>query len=126
MTQQQRACQLGVGGPLPPTMDVVGCGCEPLPLPLPLPLSLANTGALELTATVPLPAQAAPALAAPRYDPTSPTLPPLPPSWECNRTPGGELYFIDHNSRTTSWLDPRLRTLMLTHTHTHTHTHTPR
>lgn len=130
---QQRACQLGVGapgaGPLPPTsvagsgMDVgvgVGGGCDALPLPL----SLANSAALELMSTVPIAAQAGLGGALPvqvalplaaataRYDPTSPSLPPLPPGWELSRTPNGELYFIDHNSRTTSWLDPRIRMLI--------------
>ena len=44
---------------------------------------------------------------------TSPTTPgsdaiPLPQGWEERQTPDGRPYFVDHNSRTTTWLDPRL------------------
>ena len=34
---------------------------------------------------------------------------PLPDGWEQAVTPEGELYFIDHHTRKTSWFDPRLR-----------------
>ncbi|XP_064864417.1 membrane-associated guanylate kinase, WW and PDZ domain-containing protein 2-like isoform X3 [Oncorhynchus nerka] len=33
---------------------------------------------------------------------------PLPGNWEMAYTEKGEVYFIDHNTKTTSWLDPRL------------------
>ncbi|XP_072327478.1 membrane-associated guanylate kinase, WW and PDZ domain-containing protein 2a isoform X16 [Scyliorhinus torazame] len=33
---------------------------------------------------------------------------PLPENWEMAYTEKGEVYFIDHNTKTTSWLDPRL------------------
>ncbi|XP_059047690.1 membrane-associated guanylate kinase, WW and PDZ domain-containing protein 2-like [Achroia grisella] len=33
---------------------------------------------------------------------------PLPPMWEKAFTPSGETYFIDHNTGTSHWLDPRL------------------
>ncbi|XDV46068.1 hypothetical protein PO909_014030 [Leuciscus waleckii] len=33
---------------------------------------------------------------------------PLPKSWEMAYTETGMVYFIDHNSKTTTWLDPRL------------------
>ena len=33
---------------------------------------------------------------------------PLPPNWEKAYTDKGEPYFIDHNSGTSHWLDPRL------------------
>ncbi|XP_069484136.1 membrane-associated guanylate kinase, WW and PDZ domain-containing protein 2 isoform X7 [Ambystoma mexicanum] len=32
----------------------------------------------------------------------------LPDNWEMAYTEKGEIYFIDHNTKTTSWLDPRL------------------
>nr|XP_027810337.1 membrane-associated guanylate kinase, WW and PDZ domain-containing protein 1 isoform X8 [Marmota flaviventris] len=32
---------------------------------------------------------------------------PLPQNWEMAYTENGEVYFIDHNTKTTSWLDPR-------------------
>ncbi|XP_028848496.1 membrane-associated guanylate kinase, WW and PDZ domain-containing protein 1-like isoform X5 [Denticeps clupeoides] len=33
---------------------------------------------------------------------------PLPDNWEMAYTENGEVYFIDHNTKTTSWMDPRL------------------
>ncbi|CDH57142.1 e3 ubiquitin-protein ligase pub1 [Lichtheimia corymbifera JMRC:FSU:9682] len=32
---------------------------------------------------------------------------PLPPGWEMRSTPEGRPYFVDHNTRTTTWVDPR-------------------
>ncbi|KAI4881713.1 hypothetical protein NFI96_007391, partial [Prochilodus magdalenae] len=32
---------------------------------------------------------------------------PLPENWEMAYTEDGEVYFIDHNTKTTSWIDPR-------------------
>uniref|UniRef100_A0A673KL32 Membrane-associated guanylate kinase, WW and PDZ domain-containing protein 1 n=1 Tax=Sinocyclocheilus rhinocerous TaxID=307959 RepID=A0A673KL32_9TELE len=32
---------------------------------------------------------------------------PLPENWEMAYTESGEVYFIDHNTKTTSWIDPR-------------------
>ena len=45
--------------------------------------------------------------------PTSPTTTPsdavpLPQGWEERQTADGRPYFVDHNSRTTTWLDPRI------------------
>ena len=31
----------------------------------------------------------------------------LPAGWEVKKTPKGRLYFIDHNTSTTTWKDPR-------------------
>lgn len=31
----------------------------------------------------------------------------LPPGWEQRSTPEGRSYFVDHNTRTTTWVDPR-------------------
>ncbi|XP_062451114.1 membrane-associated guanylate kinase, WW and PDZ domain-containing protein 3 isoform X2 [Rhea pennata] len=36
------------------------------------------------------------------------TLEPLPKNWEMAYTGTGMIYFIDHNTKTTTWLDPRL------------------
>nr|XP_039270822.1 transcriptional coactivator YAP1-like [Styela clava] len=38
---------------------------------------------------------------------------PLPSGWEQATTPQGEIYFINHETRTTSWLDPRLQGMNL-------------
>lgn len=34
---------------------------------------------------------------------------PLPEGWEQAITAAGEIYFINHNTRSTSWFDPRIR-----------------
>ena len=48
-------------------------------------------------------------LATPASPPTTASDPiPLPHGWEERQTPDGRPYFVDHNSRTTTWLDPRL------------------
>lgn len=36
------------------------------------------------------------------------SLGPLPAGWEMARNENGVLYFIDHNTQTTSWFDPRI------------------
>ncbi|CAK1595394.1 unnamed protein product [Parnassius mnemosyne] len=43
-----------------------------------------------------------------REDEDDYNLGPLPPMWEKAFTPSGERYFIDHNTGTSHWLDPRL------------------
>lgn len=37
------------------------------------------------------------------------SLGPLPDGWEQAITSAGEIYFINHNTRSTSWFDPRIR-----------------
>ncbi|KAI8122502.1 WW and PDZ domain-containing protein 1, Membrane-associated guanylate kinase, partial [Lucilia cuprina] len=44
----------------------------------------------------------------PEHDDPGDGLGPLPPKWETAYTERGELYFIDHNTGTSHWLDPRL------------------
>ncbi|KDR82841.1 hypothetical protein GALMADRAFT_238445 [Galerina marginata CBS 339.88] len=39
---------------------------------------------------------------------TNPNLGPLPSGWEMRLTSTGRVYFVDHNTRTTAWDDPRL------------------
>ncbi|XP_051525786.1 membrane-associated guanylate kinase, WW and PDZ domain-containing protein 1-like [Myxocyprinus asiaticus] len=54
---------------------------------------------------------AAPPTATSKHPPTLPPdkdpLGPLPDNWEMAFTENGEIYFIDHNTKTTSWMDPR-------------------
>lgn len=38
---------------------------------------------------------------------TTPGTGELPPGWEQRWTPEGRSYFVDHNTRTTTWVDPR-------------------
>ncbi|XP_044026418.1 membrane-associated guanylate kinase, WW and PDZ domain-containing protein 1b isoform X6 [Siniperca chuatsi] len=41
------------------------------------------------------------------HPPPEDLLGPLPDNWEMAYTENGEVYFIDHNTKTTSWIDPR-------------------
>uniref|UniRef100_A0AAR2K3M9 Membrane-associated guanylate kinase, WW and PDZ domain-containing protein 1 n=1 Tax=Pygocentrus nattereri TaxID=42514 RepID=A0AAR2K3M9_PYGNA len=43
----------------------------------------------------------------PHLPPEDDPLGPLPDNWEMAYTESGEVYFIDHNTKTTSWMDPR-------------------
>ncbi|KAJ3602798.1 hypothetical protein NHX12_030546 [Muraenolepis orangiensis] len=43
----------------------------------------------------------------PHPPPEDDPLGPLPDNWEMAYTETGEVYFIDHNTKTTSWIDPR-------------------
>lgn len=40
---------------------------------------------------------------------------PLPTGWEQRTTPEGRPYFVDHNTRTTTWVDPRRRQIVRTY-----------
>ena len=39
----------------------------------------------------------------------NPDLGPLPPGWESARTPQGQMYFMNHITKTTQWEDPRIQ-----------------
>ena len=39
----------------------------------------------------------------------------LPPGWEQRYTPEGRAYFVDHNTRTTTWVDPRRQQYITTY-----------
>ena len=49
----------------------------------------------------------------PKYNETGLTIEdiPMPEGWELAQTPGGKSYFVDHNNKTTSWVDPRQKIL---------------
>lgn len=38
---------------------------------------------------------------------------PLPQGWELGRDYDGKVYFIDHNSKKTTWVDPRDRFVII-------------
>lgn len=61
-------------------------------------------------------ASAAPQPAAPAAIPTSTATTPgtgsLPNGWEERYTPEGRPYYVDHNTRTTTWVDPRRQTII--------------
>ncbi|XP_068607683.1 membrane-associated guanylate kinase, WW and PDZ domain-containing protein 3-like [Brachionichthys hirsutus] len=58
--------------------------------------------------TVPSYNQSAAAMGLRGRDPQEDDQEPLPNNWEAAYTETGMVYFIDHNSKTTTWLDPRL------------------
>ncbi|XP_074406534.1 membrane-associated guanylate kinase, WW and PDZ domain-containing protein 1 isoform X21 [Zonotrichia albicollis] len=66
----------------------------------------APTSAIERHTHVPT---TDPSQSLPQYLPPAAedNLGPLPENWEMAYTENGEVYFIDHNTKTTSWLDPR-------------------
>ncbi|XP_063375640.1 transcriptional coactivator YAP1 isoform X1 [Cydia amplana] len=66
--------------------------------------TLLATPAPQTAQTVP----AAPAPAAKSTSSNTTDLGPLPDGWEQAATPEGEIYFINHAARTTSWFDPRI------------------
>ncbi|ORY96177.1 hypothetical protein BCR43DRAFT_491214 [Syncephalastrum racemosum] len=53
------------------------------------------------------PGSAAPSTLALQQNMTTAGAGPLPPGWEMRTTPEGRPYFVDHNTRTTTWVDPR-------------------
>ncbi|XP_067172930.1 membrane-associated guanylate kinase, WW and PDZ domain-containing protein 2 isoform X2 [Apteryx mantelli] len=77
--------------------------------------STAVSGEVSSTQPCPAPGYTQPEEAKEDIDVTKQTKPeenddlgPLPDNWEMAYTEKGEVYFIDHNTKTTSWLDPRL------------------
>ncbi|XP_048156608.1 membrane-associated guanylate kinase, WW and PDZ domain-containing protein 2 isoform X8 [Corvus hawaiiensis] len=77
--------------------------------------STAATGEVSATQPCPAPGYGQPEETKEDMDVTKQTKPeenddlgPLPDNWEMAYTEKGEVYFIDHNTKTTSWLDPRL------------------
>uniref|UniRef100_A0A8B9PLW9 Membrane-associated guanylate kinase, WW and PDZ domain-containing protein 2 n=1 Tax=Apteryx owenii TaxID=8824 RepID=A0A8B9PLW9_APTOW len=77
--------------------------------------STAVSGEVSSTQPCPAPGYTQPEEAKEDMDVTKQTKPeenddlgPLPDNWEMAYTEKGEVYFIDHNTKTTSWLDPRL------------------
>ncbi|XP_013131080.1 membrane-associated guanylate kinase, WW and PDZ domain-containing protein 2a isoform X4 [Oreochromis niloticus] len=61
----------------------------------------------EATSEIPKDDGQIPKMAVPKPEEND-ELGPLPDNWEMAYTEKGEVYFIDHNTKTTSWLDPRL------------------
>jgi len=76
-------------------------------------LEQANTGVGRAQSTVATPQTntAAAALAASTNTTTS-GVGPLPAGWEERYTPEGRPYYVDHNTRTTTWVDPRRQTVI--------------
>uniref|UniRef100_A0A8C5ELY1 Membrane-associated guanylate kinase, WW and PDZ domain-containing protein 1 n=1 Tax=Gouania willdenowi TaxID=441366 RepID=A0A8C5ELY1_GOUWI len=62
----------------------------------------------EWRRTVPSYNQSAGAMNLHMWNPQDESQEPLPKNWEMAYTETGMVYFIDHNSKTTTWLDPRL------------------
>ncbi|KAI5614722.1 WW domain-containing transcription regulator protein 1 [Silurus asotus] len=54
---------------------------------------------------------------------SQPNLGQLPEGWEEAITPQGEIYFIDHKTQSTSWLDPRVDSRLMMPQHQHHQQH---
>ncbi|XP_017573342.2 WW domain-containing transcription regulator protein 1 isoform X1 [Pygocentrus nattereri] len=54
---------------------------------------------------------------------SQPNLGQLPEGWEQAVTPQGEIYFIDHKTQSTSWLDPRVDSRFMMSQHQHHQQH---
>ncbi|XP_053490228.1 WW domain-containing transcription regulator protein 1 isoform X3 [Ictalurus furcatus] len=54
---------------------------------------------------------------------SQPNLGQLPEDWEQAVTPQGEIYFIDHKTQSTSWLDPRVDSRLMMSQHQHHQQH---
>jgi len=78
---------------------------QPLPTP-PQPTMVAPP--LLSAVTAPAAGSNAAAVLAASQQALTQALGPLPEGWEQAVTPEGEMYFIDHHTRKTSWFDPRL------------------
>lgn len=74
----------------------------------------ANSGATvgRNTSTTAPPPNAAAAAVAASTNATTPGSGNLPAGWEERYTPEGRPYFVDHNTRTTTWVDPRRQTII--------------
>ncbi|KAJ2930055.1 hypothetical protein H1R20_g7022, partial [Candolleomyces eurysporus] len=66
-----------------------------------------NTASSSVT-----PAQPQPADAIPQHTATTAGSGSLPHGWEERYTPEGRPYYVDHNTRTTTWVDPRRQTII--------------
>eukprot|EP00842_Homolaphlyctis_polyrhiza_P005494 jgi/Hompol1/5946/HPOL_000911-RA len=67
----------------------------------------ATAGAVSRTSTVASESSARATTPEPQTPTSASSLGPLPAGWEQRSTPEGRPYFVDHNTRTTTWLDPR-------------------
>lgn len=77
-------------------------------LPDDRPLSPGGTNNITVNSTGTTPAAAgASAVSMAATGATTAGLGELPPGWEQRFTPEGRAYFVDHNTRTTTWVDPR-------------------
>lgn len=70
-----------------------------------------NIGSSSSTAQRPVSANLAVPVLTPTASESANPLGPLPAGYEMRHTPEGRAYFVDHNTRTTSWTDPRRRYL---------------
>ncbi|RUP50997.1 hypothetical protein BC936DRAFT_136672 [Jimgerdemannia flammicorona] len=79
------------------------------PAPAPVPAHVTASVHTPTPAPALAPATALPSPAANGINMNSTTAGsgPLPAGWEMRTTPEGRPYFVDHNTRTTTWVDPR-------------------
>ncbi|TFY79299.1 hypothetical protein EWM64_g4713 [Hericium alpestre] len=71
-----------------------------------------NGGGTRPGSTAPSAANTAAAAVAASTNATTPGSGNLPAGWEERYTPEGRPYYVDHNTRTTTWVDPRRQTII--------------
>ncbi|RCH91285.1 E3 ubiquitin-protein ligase pub1, partial [Rhizopus stolonifer] len=67
----------------------------------------AATSSVSLETATPQPSTPSAGVTVPNNNMTSAGSGPLPPGWEMRTSAEGRPYFVDHNTRTTTWVDPR-------------------
>lgn len=78
------------------------------PLPVNSSVSLPDaSSASPTTAAAPATSSGAPGVAPISLNSTTAGSGPLPAGWEQRLTPEGRPYYVDHNTRSTTWVDPR-------------------
>lgn len=71
-----------------------------------------NNAAHASTQSIPGAAATGPAVVGAQATQTTTAATPLPAGWEERYTPEGRPYYVDHNTRTTTWVDPRRQTVI--------------
>lgn len=71
-----------------------------------------NTGTVARNTSAAGPTNTAAAALAASNNVTTSGAGPLPAGWEERYTPEGRPYYVDHNTRTTTWVDPRRQTII--------------
>lgn len=71
------------------------------------PVSASNASAASAAPSNATPANNGGNITLPNNNMTSAGSGPLPPGWEMRTSAEGRPYFVDHNTRTTTWVDPR-------------------
>ncbi|KAG0144899.1 hypothetical protein CROQUDRAFT_659317 [Cronartium quercuum f. sp. fusiforme G11] len=92
--------------------ETSGSGSNPTVTPTPTGTAPTGAGALASSGSSSSATNAASGAATLNTGATTAGWGPLPAGWEQRFTPEGRPYFVDHNTRTTTWVDPRRQQLL--------------